>query len=126
MRLMRNAGNWALMGYGSWLVEEKGGGTFVGEIGFMTLIRDIVPSLEGYPEIGWVVAPRAHGKGYATEAVRAALAWSDANIAEPRTTCIISPENAPSLGVAAKCGFTEFARTSFRGEPTVMLERLRA
>jgi RimJ/RimL family protein N-acetyltransferase len=36
------------------------------------------PSLGSAPEAGWVMAPRAHGKGYATEAVRAALAWADA------------------------------------------------
>jgi hypothetical protein len=31
--------------------------------------------------------------------------------------------NAPSLRVAAKCGYRELARTTYKGEPTVVLER---
>jgi RimJ/RimL family protein N-acetyltransferase len=124
MRLLRHAGNWALMGYGSWVVEEKHSGAFAGEIGFMSLKREIAPVIEGFPEVGWVIAPSFHGKGYATEAMRAALGWGDAHIAAARTICIIAPQNAPSLGVAAKCGFREFARTQYKGDATAMLERL--
>ena len=64
---------------------------------------------EGLPELGWVLATRVHGKGYATEAVRAAIAWGDANIRSSgsglgRTVCIIHPEHARSIRVAEKCG----------------------
>ncbi len=125
MRMLRHAGTWALTGIGQWLVEDKHSGTFLGEIGFLTLKRDIEPSIEGFPEVGWVMARAAHGKGYATEAVRAALAWGDTNIANKRFICIISPQNTASLGVAAKSGFREFARTNYKGEPIVQLERVR-
>ena len=125
-RMLRQAGNWALTGVGQWLVEEKHSGQFLGEIGFLTLKRDIEPRIEGYHELGWVMAKAAQGKGYATEAVRAALAWGDANIANKRFTCIIAPANAASLGVARKCGFVEFARGTYKGEPIVCLERVRA
>ena len=37
--------------------------------------------------------------------------------------CIIAPDNKASLGVAAKTGFKEVARTTYKGEPTVMLYR---
>ena len=36
-------------------------------------------------EAGWVLSPVHHGKGYATEAVRAALADTQRDVAEART-----------------------------------------
>ena len=73
-KFLRYVGHWALLGFGYWVVEEKATGSFVGEIGFADYKRDLEPSLHDKPEIGWVLAPRSHGKGYATEAVRAAIA----------------------------------------------------
>ena len=52
-------------------------GAFVGEVGFQERMRDIVPSMEGTIETGWGLCPSVHGKGFATEAVSAALAWAD-------------------------------------------------
>jgi len=37
--------------------------------------------------------------------------------------CIISPENAASIRVAQKCGFEEFARTAYKGSPTIIFKR---
>ncbi|HWY22666.1 MAG TPA: GNAT family N-acetyltransferase [Candidatus Acidoferrum sp.] len=122
-RLLGYVGHWALMGFGFWVAEEKATGKFVGEIGFVDYKRDLVPSLKGVPEIGWVLASEAHGKGFATEAVRAAVAWGDAHFSPPRTACIIAPENAASIRVADKCGYREFARTTYKGKPTVMFVR---
>jgi RimJ/RimL family protein N-acetyltransferase len=124
MRMLRHAGMWSFMGIGSWLVETKGG-EFVGEIGFLWLKRDIQPSIEGFPEVGWILHPSAHGKGYASEAVGGALAWGDANLAHKRFTCIIHPDNAASLNVARKTGFAEYTRGVYHNEPIVMLERVR-
>ncbi len=76
-RFLRQAGHWALLGFGYWVVEEKTTGAFAGEIGFANLRRNMEPPLGDTPEIGWVLASPFHGKGYATEAVRAALAWGD-------------------------------------------------
>ena len=114
MRLMRNVGHWSLLGFGYWVVEVKASGRFVGEVGFAELKRDIEPSFEGMPEGGWVLAPEAHGKGFATEAVKAILAWGDKHFAGRTTTCIISPENTASIRVAEKCGYREVARTTSR------------
>jgi RimJ/RimL family protein N-acetyltransferase len=122
-RLLGYVGHWALMGFGFWVVEEKATGKFVGEIGFVDYKREIEPSLKGVPEIGWVLASWAHGRGYATEGVCAAVAWGDAHFGAMRTACIIAPDNLASIRVAEKCGYREFARTTYKGKPTVMYMR---
>ena len=104
-------------------MQEKAGGLRVGETGFLDVHREIVPSLDGIPEAGWAFAKAAQGKGYATEAVRAVLAWGESHFGKTRFACIIAPENAASLNVAAKTGFREAARTTYKGEPTVVLYR---
>jgi RimJ/RimL family protein N-acetyltransferase len=111
------------MGFGFWALEEKATGAFAGELGFAEFKRAIEPSVEGTPEVGWVLAPHAQGKGYATEAVRAAIAWGDGQLGSSRTVCLIHPENVRSIRVAEKCGFREFRRTSYRGEATTIFER---
>ena len=123
-RMLTQHGHWALLGYGYWAVEEKATGRFVGSVGFADLQRDLAPSLKGLPEAGWVLAPRVHGRGYASQAVQAALAWADHHLAAPRLACIIDPGNEASLRLAHKFGFREFARAPYYGEPVVLLERL--
>jgi RimJ/RimL family protein N-acetyltransferase len=122
-KLLRYVGHWAVMGYGFWVLEEKGTGRFAGEVGFADFHRDIEPSLEGSPEIGWVLAPWAQGRGLATEAVRGALEWGSKHLPSQRTVCLISPENSASIRVAEKCGYREFRRTTYKGTPTLLFER---
>lgn len=122
-RLLRNVGHWELLGYGYWAVHEKGTGRFVGEVGLADLHRQIEPSLEGVKEAGWVLSPSAHGKGFATEAVNAVLQWAEGRFGPERVACIIDLGNEASLKVANKCGFREFARATYKGEPLRMLER---
>jgi RimJ/RimL family protein N-acetyltransferase len=122
-RLLRYAGHWAMLRFGYWAVTEKATGRFLGEVGFADFRREIEPSLDGVPETGWVIAPHAHGKGYATEAVRAAIAWGETHFGHGRTACIIAPENGPSIRVAEKCGYREFSRTTYKDKPTIMFMR---
>jgi RimJ/RimL family protein N-acetyltransferase len=124
-RILRYVGHWALLGYGYWIVREHDG-RFVGEVGFADFKRDLKPSFGGRPEIGWALARSAHGKGFATEAVHAAIAFGDRHFAGTSTVCMISPENAPSLRVAAKCGYREYARTTYKSAPTLLFERAAA
>ncbi len=134
-RLLRYVGHWSWLGFGYWAVEEKATGRFAGEMGFSDWKRDIQPSLQGIPEIGWVLATRVHGQGYATEAVRAALAWGQARfpavfsgeqpmraapLKSSRVVCIIHPEHIRSIRVAQKCGFHEVLRTTYLGESTIL------
>jgi RimJ/RimL family protein N-acetyltransferase len=120
-RLLRNAGHWTLLGFGSWLVEEKSTGDFVGEVGLFNYHRDIDPPLGSTPEIGWVLSPAKNGKGYATEAVQALLDWGRDRFTSSRLACLIAPENTASLNVATKCGFHPTHRTTFRDHPTIIL-----
>ncbi|NIA71188.1 GNAT family N-acetyltransferase [Pelagibius litoralis] len=123
-RMMNYAGHWALLGFGYWLVEESESGRFVGEVGLADFKRDIKPDFEGAPEAGWVLTPSAHGKGYATEAVRAALTWGEETLGMKRSVCILDPQNDASVRVADKCGFTFFTETEFMGDRVVLMERL--
>ncbi|WP_139923630.1 GNAT family N-acetyltransferase [Hymenobacter sp. DG01] len=125
-RLLAQQGHWTLLGYGAWSIEEKATGEFIGTVGFFDFQRDLTPSLKGTLEAGWTLSPRVHGRGYATQAVGAALQWIEAQFPTARLTCIIDPDNAASLGVAHKFGFREFARTTYHAEPIVLLERPRA
>ncbi|WP_235183928.1 GNAT family N-acetyltransferase [Hymenobacter sp. IS2118] len=121
--MLRSIGHWTLMGYGFWAIEEKASGRFIGAIGYVNRKRNIEPPIGDTPEIGWVLAPAVHGQGYATEAVAAAIAWGDAHFGHARTMCIIHPDNQPSLRLAQKFGYREYARTTYHGGPIVMLER---
>ena len=122
-RFLRGLGHWALLGFGYWGVEEKSSGQYIGEMGFADLHRDIQPSVRGLPEMGWIFAPQVHGRGYATEAVRAALTWGKSHFHSMQPVCIISPGNVASILVAEKCGFRELQRTTYRGDPVILFRR---
>ncbi len=122
-RLLRYVGHWALLGFGYWAVEEKATGKFVGEIGFADYKRDLEPSLKDTPEAGWVFVSESHGKGYATESVRAAVAWGEAHFGSSQTACLIHPDNLASIRVAGKCGYRELQLVTYKGHSTKMFVR---
>ena len=118
-RMLRQAGLWPLFGYGFWAVRETASGRFVGELGFMNVLRDLDPPFGDTPEAGWALSPWAHGKGYATEALGAVHGWADTHIAG-RTVCMIDPDNAASHKVAAWLGYREYARSTYKGAATIL------
>ena len=122
-RMLRYAGHWVLLGHGPWLMEEKATGRYAGDIGFWTLKREIDPPFDA-PEQGWVLAQWAHGRGYATEAGLAILDWARTHFGPVPFVCMISPDNTGSIRVAEKLGYREFARTSYRGAPSVLFRRV--
>lgn len=124
IRLLSYIGHWAIMGFGYWAIEEKHAHNFVGEIGFADFKRDIDPAMKGDPELGFALASSYHGKGYATEAVRAALSWADANLRYRRSVCLVNEQNHASLRVLQKCGYEVFEQSSFHGEPVLFLSRI--
>lgn len=123
VRLLRYVGHWSLLGFGYWVVEEKSTGKFLGEVGFAENQRSIEPSLKGMLETGWVFAVHAHRKGYATEAVRAALGWSDRHFPTTKTACIIDQPNLASIRVAEKCSYREIARADYKGTTVLVFYR---
>lgn len=122
-RYLRYIGMWPTLGFGYWVAEEKATGRFVGEIGFMDALREITPSLEGQLEHGWALAAWAQGKGFASEAVEATLAWGDGHFSPFAPVCMISPENAASIKLAQKFGYREYAQTAYKGAPTILFRR---
>ena len=67
--------------------------------------------------------PISHGKGYATEAITAALQWLDGSAHRGRSVCIIATENAASIRVATKAGYREWTRGTYNDHALVCLER---
>jgi len=55
---------------------------------------------------------------------RAALAWTDAYRLAPRTVCMISPENAPSIRLAERVGFAPYAVTTYKGADVTLFQRM--
>jgi RimJ/RimL family protein N-acetyltransferase len=125
-RILMSTGAWTVFGFGYWAVERKEEGDLIGQAGFADFKRDMQPSIEGLPEMGWIFSPHAHGKGYASEAVAAGLAWADAHLKAPVIPAIIDPENDPSIRVAERCGFTEREPATYRGAPILLLRRLQS
>jgi RimJ/RimL family protein N-acetyltransferase len=123
LRILSYCGHWALLGFGYWAVEERGSGRYIGELGFADFKRAMKLSLDGMPELGWALAPWAQGKGYATEALRAAIAWSDEQIQSRRTVCIIRRENQRSFRVAEKLGYDIVLQAPSDAEPDAILAR---
>jgi RimJ/RimL family protein N-acetyltransferase len=125
-KFLRVTGHWALLGHGFWAIEEKASGKRIGEAGLLSVKRDIQPPFHGVPEIGWGLLPEVQGRGYATEAGQAILRWGEARFGRVRMVCIIDPDNGPSLRVAGRLGFKPYANTTYKGDPTLILERLPA
>ena len=122
-KLQRNVGHWALMGHGYWVVRDRESGRFVGEVGLAEMRRTMTPALDA-PEAGWVLAPWAHGRGLATEAMTAVLAWAETRFgAGARSVCIIDEDHAASVRVAAKLGYRELGVRDYRGTPVRVLAR---
>jgi len=125
-RLLSYVGHWALMGFGYWVMEEKESGQFVGEIGFADFKRDIAASMQGKPELGFALASLFHGRGYASEAVAACLAWADAHLPFPASVCLVHADNLASLRVLAKGGYEVFERGTYNEQPALFLARAAA
>jgi RimJ/RimL family protein N-acetyltransferase len=121
---LRTAGHWQMLGFGSWAIEEKASGRMIGGIGFNELKRDRGDALKGLPELGWMFASAASGKGYATEALNAALEWGKAHFGPVRVIAITAPQNVASMRVAQKCGLREFQRGLSAGRERVFFDRI--
>ena len=98
-RLVYNSdvADWVFRGFGPWSVEDVDG-TLIGHVGFQQ--PDHFPE----PEIGWMLHAGHEGRGYATEAARAALDWARGRI--PSLVSYVTPGNDRSVAVALRLGAT--------------------
>lgn len=123
-RLLRDIGHWAALGHGNWSIRLKDGGDYLGSVGVFDYHRQMTPAFDA-PELGWGVSPAFQGRGYAAEAVAAVLAWTDRALEASRTVCMIAPDNAPSMRLAARVGFNPYAAARYKGSAVTLLERPR-
>jgi len=87
-------------GYGPYAMVLKSDGRRIGICGLFK--RDNLD----HPDIGFSVLPDFCGKGYAGEAAFAVLAHAHDDIGICSLTAIVSPDNAPSIGLIEKLGLS--------------------
>lgn len=124
-RSLAACGQWPYSGWGYWIAELRSDGAVVGQAGFADFKREMEPSIEGEPELGYVFSPRVHGQGIAYEACNALLQWADANLDAGSYPAIISPENSASIRLARKLGFEQGPDAVYRGETIALFRRPR-
>ncbi|WP_412069973.1 GNAT family N-acetyltransferase [Rubrivirga sp. IMCC43871] len=89
--------SYAAHGHGLYLVSHKGGEP----VGICGILRR--PTLDA-PDLGYAVAARHAGKGYATEAARATLAHARRDLGLARVVAITDADHAASHRVLTKAG----------------------
>jgi len=97
-QLLAIAGHWSLFGWGSLCAVEKTSGQMVGRFG---------PSRPfGWPriEVGWMLLPEFHGRGYALEGAVAAMDFALIELGEEQVIHTIRPTNLSSQKLAQKLG----------------------
>jgi len=85
-------------GYGPYCLSLKSDGTMIGICGLFK--RENIE----YPDIGFGVLPDYCGKGYAGEAAIAVVDFARDSLGISILTAIVSPTNAPSIGLIKKLG----------------------
>lgn len=97
---MNCTGQWSILGFGCWAVEERAIGVLVGEVAVHRPID--------YPEIelGWLLFEGFEGKGYAGEAARAARQWAFSELGLSSIVSYIDRDNARSIRLAERLGAT--------------------
>ncbi len=97
--------------YGPWAVEIPGVTPFAGFVGMWNVSFDDPP--RGRVEIGWRLARAYWGKGYASEAARAALAFGFERCNLEEIIAFVVPANAASRAVMDRIGLVDQPAESF-------------
>ncbi len=91
-------GQWPLMGYGPFAVDDRETGAYLGETGIYH------PADYPEPELGWFVTPEAEGRGIAAEAARVVMIWARRTFGWDRLVSYIDPGNARSIALGLRLG----------------------
>jgi RimJ/RimL family protein N-acetyltransferase len=108
-RFLRDIGHWSLMEFGLFSVIERTTAAYVGKVGFALFERDLGHHAGADIEMSWTLRSEFHGRGFATEAARAAQRWFDERYRQP-TACLIAAANIPSIKLASRLGYEEVDR----------------
>lgn len=108
-------------GYGWWAVEVLATGEFIGFTGLDQVDEDM--PFTGV-EIGWRLARSAWGRGYATEAALASLAFGFETLELPEILAVTTTTNLRSQAVMRRIGMTRDPADDF-DDPSVSYGPLR-
>lgn len=97
--------HWGEHGFGIWAITDKANGVLLGRCG-LNLIGET-----SEVEVDFVVSPNSWGKGYATEAAKAALAYGFQKLKLQNIIGLAKPENTASRRVIEKIGM-QFKRNA--------------
>lgn len=109
-RLTRNAGSWALYGYGTFYVRQHGECGILANCGVFHSWRGFGQGMDDVPEAGWIVRQDWWGRGVAGEVMRAVIPWFDETQGQQRIACMIEQGNVASERLAAALGFVRYGR----------------
>jgi RimJ/RimL family protein N-acetyltransferase len=98
-------------GFGRLAIERKDDGALSGHCGLAPTAAD-QPMPQGL-EIGWALAPRTWGSGYATEAARAVIDDGFARSDAPEVLAFTGTTNLRSQGVMQRLGMLQMPERDF-------------
>jgi ribosomal-protein-alanine N-acetyltransferase len=97
-----------------WKVIEKASGEVVGSCGFAR------PHGTFEVELGYLLAQKHWGKGFGTEAARAAMQYGFEKLNFPEIIAMTDSENVASQKVLEKIGFARRGIEAYKGEETLV------
>jgi [ribosomal protein S5]-alanine N-acetyltransferase len=96
--ISRQLANWEQFGYGHWAVVTREDDQVAGWCGLEHLAE------LDETEVAYLLSKRAWGRGFATEAARAAVRFGFETAGLEQIIGLVHPENAGSVRVLEKCG----------------------
>jgi RimJ/RimL family protein N-acetyltransferase len=115
--------HWGGHGFGLWAIRDRADNGFLGVAELHYAGEGIVGIAPDEIEAGWWVTEPRRNEGIAAEAMRAAIDDLWHRTRAEQIAAYIDPENAASLRVAAKLGFTVRGPGRGRaGEPMTVVE----
>ena len=106
-RLAQDIGHWCLRGHGLWMIEERRTGEVHGGCGLLWP--------EGWPrsELTWWLLTEARGRGFATEASRAVIAYAVRDAGWDHVETHMDDRNEAARRLALRLGGQVIARERF-------------
>jgi ribosomal-protein-alanine N-acetyltransferase len=109
--MVRARAHWQEHGFGQWVVEIPGEASFIGTVGLSTVGYEA--AFTPVVELAWRLV-RAHwGRGFATEAARAAVGYGFRELKLADIVATTGPANLRSRRVMEKLGMTRAPQDDF-------------